>query len=213
MEHESVSLYLHPETLGSTLKSYKELKTSVSLVISFRGESMKEKILVIPKEEVIKHFEQNSRQDIKVIVPEILTDGLYKILRDKGKELKKEQFLKGIYWEHSKADDPNNVLEARSFNIDSLLKQNMDPFNISFANERAQQDSHYHRQHLELYYSEHALCAEYRALKDTKVNTIKLKNGGLIIFGTDVVHKMKLSGLTIVIEIPSLKNDKEDVVL
>ena len=169
---------------------------------------MKRKVLFIPIEEIKKHFAKNSRQDVKVIAPDILTDELFNILKAKGKDVKPEQYLEGDIWKHSEANEPNNLCESGEF-IDSCLPQYVQgPFAVSFANEKAQQDVHYHRKHLEIYFSEHAIGAEFRCIGDVQPQSINLESGGAIIFGPGVIHKMQLGGLTIVIEIPAVTGDK-----
>ncbi len=169
---------------------------------------MKRKVLFIPIKEIEKHFEKNSRQDVKIIAPDILTDKLFNILKAKGKDVKPEQHFEGDIWKHSEANEPNNIGESGEF-IDSWLPQYVQgPFAVSFANAKAEQDSHYHRKHLEMYFSEHAISAEFRCVGDAQVQSMKLENGGAIIFGPEVIHKMRLGGLTIIIEIPSVSGDK-----
>lgn len=168
---------------------------------------MKRKVLVIPIEEIKRHFEMNLRQDIKIVAPDILTDELLNILKEKGKDVKPERHLNGNTWRHSKASEPNNLCESSDF-IDGCLPQyTKGPFAMGFANEKAAQDGHYHRQHLEMYFSGYSMNAEYRCLGDSQCQSIKLK-GGAIVFGPEVIHKMELGGLTIVIEVPAVANDK-----
>ncbi|MFX0090974.1 MAG: hypothetical protein ACFFBD_04360 [Candidatus Hodarchaeota archaeon] len=171
---------------------------------------MKRRVLFIPKDEILRHFELNNRQDIKIIVPQILTKRLFNILKEKGKEIKSEQHLSANRWEHSGVNDPNWVCESHEFDSDFLSPPTQGSFTISFANEKAQQDAHYHQQHLEIYFSEHPMSADYRNLKDSEFQSITLEHGGAIIFGSNIVHKMQLNGLTLVIEIPSISNDKID---
>jgi hypothetical protein len=52
---------------------------------------MKRKVLFIPIEEIKRHFEKNSRQDVKIIALEVLTDELFNTLKAKGKNVKPEK--------------------------------------------------------------------------------------------------------------------------
>lgn len=166
---------------------------------------MKRRVLAVPREELDSQFTKNERQDVKIVAPSILTDELFRRLAGLGKSVKAERHLKGFRWKHSKADKPNKVCEAGDFVDDSLPQYVKGPFSISFADERATQDAHYHERHFEIYYSEHPMSAEFRFLEDPRPQKpIELKHGGLILFGPNVVHKMRLGGLTLVIEVASL---------
>lgn len=171
---------------------------------------MERKVLAIPIEELESHFKKNTRQDIKIIAPSILTEESRNFLVQKGKDVKPEIPVpsEDNEWKHSDYSEPNRICESSEF-IDLTLPQYTNgPFAISFANREAHQDEHYHSHHIEIYYSEHPMSAEFRYLKDKEHYKIELKHGGVIIFAPDVIHKLKLSGLTIVIEIPSIENDR-----
>jgi hypothetical protein len=169
---------------------------------------MKRRILVIPREEVEAHFSVNSRQDLKVIAPEILSEELFKILKAKGKDLKPEKPLAGVTWHHSGPGDANEVCQSGDF-INALLPQYAQgPFGISFANEKAEQDEHYHQHHLEIYVTDHRITAEYQSIGDTCCEMLTLPKGGILVFAPGVIHKVKLAGLTIIIELPALAQDK-----
>jgi hypothetical protein len=178
--------------------------------LSWRTKVMNRIVLAIPIEELQQHFKKNEqRKDVKIVAPSILTDELYDILTGKGKHLKREIPCVDISWKHSKADQPNELCESGNFADYSLPQYAKGPFAISFANEGASQDRHYHKQHLEIYYSEHRISAEYKLVGDSAYETIELKSGGVIVFSTHVIHKIKISGLTIVIEMPAIDNDRE----
>jgi len=169
---------------------------------------MKKKVLVIPRSEIEAHFERNVRQDVKIVAPSILTEELFNILKTKGKNLKPEQYFEGHIWEHSEADGPNNLCESGEF-VDASLPQYVEgPFSLAFANERAEQDAHYHWRHLEIYYSSCPIKAEYRYLDDKQRHVVDLEEGGALIFGPQVVHRVQLGGLTIIIDVPSVASDK-----
>ena len=153
-------------------------------------------VLAIPLEEVQRHFEVNERQNLKVVAPSRLGAEMMARLRAKA-----EVALDGDRWRHSPADEPNLVCESAEF-----AKSEGDGFTISFGNERAPQEAHFHRRHAEIYFSEHALAAEYRTEGDHQ--TIDLPHGGVLVFGPGVVHRVTLGGLTIVIEVPAVEGDK-----
>lgn len=176
---------------------------------------MKREVLFIPMEEIEKQLSRNSQDNVNIIVPAIMTEELYNFLRDaKRKEgVKPEIHLEDSKWTYSKPDKPNKVCESGDF-IDNDLSQNANgPFAVSFANEKAPQDEHVHKQHIEIYFSEHPMNTKYRLKRDSKTRIGALKSGGVIIFGPGVAHKIRLWGTTIVIEIPALEGDREDAVL
>ena len=167
---------------------------------------MKRKVLFIPLDEIKKHFSINNRQDIKIVIHKILTDDLFNVLKEKKKDLKPEEILLPDSWTSSTNNEPNLVCESDQF-LDSPLNENSS-FTLAFANEKALHDEHYHTHHIEIYYPESAMIGSYRDLEDSTNQTKKLEHGGIFIFGPNVVHKMKLEGLTLVIEVPAVADDK-----
>ena len=165
------------------------------------------RVLAIPLEEVVEHFGLDSRQDVKVVAPEMLAGELIARLQAAGRPLKAEELLQGIEWRHSAGDDPNLLCESRQFAA-GLAEDTLGPFAICFANEKAPQDTHYHPHHLEIYFSEHSLGAEFRLEANSPIEGIKLASGGVLVFAAGVVHRARLGGMTVVIEIPAVKNDK-----
>lgn len=165
------------------------------------------KVLAIPLEEVSQHFALNSRQDVKIVAPEILAGDLIAKLQAAGRRLKPEQLLQGETWKHSAGNDPNALCESREF-ASEINKETSGPFALCFANERCPQDAHYHPHHLEIYFSEHPLEAEYRLEAGSPIERVRLEKGGVLIFAAGVVHRARLGGLTVVIEIPAVKDDK-----
>ncbi len=165
------------------------------------------KVLAIPLEEVLEHFTQNARQDVKIVAPEILAVELIARLRAAGKLLKPEQPVEGVEWQHSASDSPNKLCESRDF-ATRLAEETAGPFALCFANEKGPQDAHYHPHHIEIYFSEHPLEAEYRSDADTRIERVRLEQGGVLVFAAGVVHRARLGGLTVVIEIPAVANDK-----
>jgi hypothetical protein len=143
------------------------------------GERRLRKVLAIPLEEVHKHFSLNTRQDVKIVAPEILAGELIAKLAGAGKVLKPERPLNGLEWQHSTSDAANQLCESAEF-ADELSKELLGPFALGFANEKTPQDVHYHPHHLEIYYSEHPLDAEYRIGDDGIVEHLKLPHGGVL---------------------------------
>ncbi len=166
---------------------------------------MKRSVLEIPLEEIKLHLETNVRQDIKVIVTSILSDEMYEKLKER-KILKKEIPLDGSRWKRSYKTKPNNICEAQDFNF-NINNPEKGPFTISFANEKAEQEEHFHKQHTEIYFSEHPIRGYYRVLGKDE-SKIELNNGGAIVFNPNVIHYIELSGLCIIIEIPAIENDR-----
>ncbi len=165
------------------------------------------KVLAIPLQEVREHFALNARQDVKIVAPEMLTGELIAKLTAAGRALKAEKPLDGIEWRHSGGDAPNALCESRDF-ASGLAGQNLGPFALCFANEKGAQDSHYHPHHVEVYFSEHPLEVEYRLDAESPVEHVKLTHGGVLVFAAGVVHRARLGGMTVVIEIPAMKDDK-----
>jgi hypothetical protein len=165
------------------------------------------KVLAIPLEEVSEHFALNSRQDVKIVAPEILAAELIAKLQAAGRLLKPEQPLAGVEWRHSASDAPNGLCESREFAA-GLAEETVGPFALSFANEKGPQDAHYHPHHLEIYFSEHPLEAVYRNDANSPIERVKLAKGGVLVFAAGVVHRARLGGLTVGIEIPAVKDDK-----
>ncbi len=171
------------------------------------------KVLAIPLNEVYAQFAENVRQDIKVIVPEILTSRVYTLLQGRGEDAKPEQPLIGRYWEHAAPHEPNRICESSEFINQGLPQYAQGPFALSFANEKAAQDSHYHLRHWEVYYSESPISVEFRYLEETRCRELSLPQGGVMILGPEVVHHIHLGGMTLVIEVPAVSSDKINQVI
>lgn len=168
---------------------------------------MRRLVLAIPLEEVEQHLLSNDRQDVKIVVPERLGEDLYERLVAEGRSAKQEEPLEETTWKHSERSKPNLVCESSDF-VESDGEAAHRSFALSFANEKASQDRHFHKEHAEIYYSEHPMSAEYRCPGEASFEEIVLAHGGALVFGPGVVHQVKLEGLTFVFEIPSVKNDK-----
>ena len=168
----------------------------------------KRDVLLVPLDEVIKHLANNERQDVKVIAPSILTPALYEILAKK-KKVKQEELLAGERWESSDLTEPNKLCESADFEFGSGDPDStMGPLAVSFANEKAEQEEHFHVRHAEAYFSEHGISGHYRRVGDIQNKPISLPYGGLVLFGPEVVHHMKLDGITIVMEFPAVEKDR-----
>jgi hypothetical protein len=168
---------------------------------------MKRDVLIVPLEEISRHLETNERQDIKVVAPSILTDELYNILTKKGKRLKPEIPLEGNLWKRSYKTKANKLCESADFAFE-FPAETKGPFAISFANDKAEQEEHYHKHHTEIYFSEHRISGYYRNVDEENHNQFDLRDGGLVLFQPNVIHYMELRGLTLIIETPSLEKDR-----
>jgi hypothetical protein len=142
-----------------------------------------------------------------VVAPEVLAAELIAKLQAAGRLLKPEQPLEGVEWRHAASAAPNSVCESREFAA-GLAEETLGPFALCFANEKSPQDAHCHPHHLEIYFSEHPLEAEYRIDSNSPIERVSLAKGGVIIFAAGVIHRARLGGLTAVIEIPAVKDDK-----
>jgi hypothetical protein len=168
---------------------------------------MKRDVLFIPLEEVKRQFEANERQDIKIGAPSILTPELFEMLTEKGKRLKPETPLKGNRWESSNKAEANKLCESSDFMFE-LPTEPKGPFTISFANEKAEQEAHYHKLHTEVYFSAYRLLGHYHKAGSDGDISFDLKNGGLALFQPYMVHYVELSGVTLILEMPALEKDR-----
>ncbi|MBM3793196.1 MAG: hypothetical protein FJW31_03825 [Acidobacteria bacterium] len=155
-------------------------------------------VLAIPLDEVRRYFAVNERQSLKIVAPERLSTALAARLGAKP-----EVPHEGEEWRHSSAGEPNTMCESGEFAAGEGTG-----FTISFGTERGVQETHVHRRHTEIYFSEHPLGADYRVEDDGTAGTLDLPTGGALVFGPGVVHRVTLGGLTIVIETPAVTNDK-----
>lgn len=173
---------------------------------------MKRTVLFIDKQELLEQFNKNSRQDIKVVTPAILTEKLATKLIQRGKEVKREIHLKGDHWIHSSAKEPNQICESMDFSGDSLITlDSKGPVSIAFATIGSVESFHYHNSHWEIYYSEYKLATEYRLPGKSQGITKTLPEGGAMLFAPGVIHKMEIHGLTIIIESPAVMGDREEL--
>jgi hypothetical protein len=161
--------------------------------------------LEIPLDELAAHFTANQRQDIKIVVPAMLAGPAVAFLRRRG--AKPELLLEGSRWTASPPDAPNLVCESREFALTEAFDSS-GPFTLSFANAGAEQEEHSHAHHIEIYYSEHPITGHYRRAGEDAVQPIRLNRGGLLVFGPGLIHRVRLSGITVVIEVPAVQNDK-----
>jgi hypothetical protein len=177
-----------------------------------REGGMARDVLAIPLGELRQHFALNSRQDIKVVAPELLGDRLAELLRKKGKHLKPEVELAGETWTHSGSPEPNGLCLSADFVCPTQPGATTGTFALAFANGHAPQEAHFHRRHSEIYFSEHPFEAEFWTPAAPVRRTIRLPEGGALVFGPGVVHRMRLEGLTVVLEVPAVPDDKFGVV-
>jgi len=150
---------------------------------------MKRYVLIVPLDEITRHLETNDRQDVKVVLPSILTDELYEILTKKGKQLKPEESLDGNVWKRSYKTRANKLCESADFAYE-IPDKAKGPFTISFANDRAEQEEHYHKHHTEIYFSEHRMSGYYQTLDEKEHDHFDLHYGGLVLFQPKVLHYM-----------------------
>jgi hypothetical protein len=157
---------------------------------------MKREILEIPLEEIKLHLDTNVRQDIKVIATSILSDELYKRLIDRGKILKKEIPLDGSRLKRSYKTKPNNICEAQDFDFD-ISNSKKEPFTISFDNEKAEQEEHFHKLHTEIYFSEHPIRGYYRIIGNNKETKFELKQNYPNPFNpvTNITYSIPIDGM------------------
>jgi len=165
-------------------------------------------VLAIPLEEVRRHFEANERQSLKIVAPVRLGAELFARLRADGVNAKPEAPLSGNTWRHSAHGEANLICESRDFATTHAAIPHDGDFTISFGTERGPQDSHLHRRHAEIYFSEHALTAEYWLEGSRDRSELALPHGGALVFAAGVAHRVTLGGLTIVIEAPAVEGDK-----
>jgi len=167
-------------------------------------------VLAIPREEIEAHFAENSRQDLKLVTAEILSYDLFKVLKAKGKDLKMEERLAGLIWKHSGPDSTNSVVPSCEFIAPDIPQYAAGPMAVSFASGNSFQDDHFHKQHLEVLFSDHELEIEFRDVEETVCQKLTLATGGLLVVAPNTVHRLRLTGLSILIELPSLARDKYD---
>ena len=174
---------------------------------------MKRNVLAIPRDEIEAHFAENSRQDVKIVNAEILSYDLFKVLKAKGKDLKMEERLGGMVWSHSTPELPNKVCPAGEFADLQLPQYAHGPFGLSMASGKSMQDEHFHKQHLEICVSNEALSVEFRSVDETTCETISMPKGGILVMPPNMIHRLDVTGLAVLIELPALARDKYDAAL
>ena len=139
----------------------------------------KRDVLLIPLDQVLEHLATNQRQDLKVIAPSILTPALWQQLTAAGKTIKQEEPLTGDRWECSGPTEPNKLCESADFAFGSADPSSAKgPLAVSFANEKALQEEHFHIRHAEAYFSEHGISGYYRRRGEPQNTSISLPRGG-----------------------------------
>jgi len=174
-----------------------------------RTNKVERTVLFIPNSELHKHFHKNKRRDVKVVTPAVLTEELAEKLKKRGKKPKKEVPLEGIQWTHSSANKPNYICESIDFAMKSWMHRGIGPVAISFATDESVETFHHHKKHWEIYFSDHKLSAEYKLPGTKMIETKTMDDGGTILFAPGVSHRIKIHGLTIVLEMPGIKGDRE----
>lgn len=170
---------------------------------------MKRTVVFIPKEEILEQFRKNARQDVKVVTPAMMTQTLAAKLRARGKDVKEEVPLGDCHWTHSPAEEPNKICESADFADESIRNTGVGPVAVSFADLGSVETFHYHREHWEVYFSEHRLGVEYKPHEKPEIRKEVLNEGGAIVFAPGIAHRMEIHGLTIVLELPAVSRDRE----
>ena len=170
---------------------------------------MKRAILFVPKSELEAYFRGNTRQDIKIVAPALMTDALCARLLARGKDAKGEVPFDELCWRHSSAEEPNRVCNSADFAHESISPHAVGPLAISFANHGSVETYHHHEAHWEIYFSEHKMGAEYRLPGQPEAEEFTMDEGGAIVFGPGIAHRMRIYGLTIVLEVPAVLGDRE----
>jgi len=164
-------------------------------------------VLAIPLGEIAAQFSANTRQDVKIIVPLLLGEAQRAFLEKTGRTPKPEIVSRETLWRHAGPEAPNRVYPADGLPADT--PRGKAPFSLGFANENTPQLAHYHRQQTELFYSEHLLSVRYRHHQATTVSSADLPDGGALICFPGVVHHIRLTGLTLVLGLPAVSDDKQ----
>lgn len=164
-------------------------------------------VLEVPAEEVAAYFAGNERQDVKIVVPSLLEGLLAEGMRSRGRSAKEEIRLDGSRWSSSLPHELNKACESGEFAAVETPEAS-GPFTISFANEKSDQEEHFHARHTEIYYSGHAISGHYRRREESTAHSIRLDHGGLLVFGPNVLHRVQLTGITLVIELPAIEDDR-----
>lgn len=170
---------------------------------------MKRAVLFIPNSELLKYFQKNIRQDIKIVTPAIMTEALAMKLQSRGKDVKKEIPFEEVCWTHSSAEEPNKICESSDFADESIKSTAVGPVAVSFANFGSIESFHYHKEHWEVYFSEHKLAVEYKISEKLLIEKKVMDEGGTIVFAPGVAHRMEIHGLTIILEVPAIVGDRE----
>jgi hypothetical protein len=170
---------------------------------------MKRTVLFIAKQEILEQFRKNTRQDVKVVTPAIMTEVLAAKLRARGKDVKEEVPLDDCHWTHSPAEEPNKICESADFADESIGTTGVGPVAVSFADLGSVETFHCHKEHWEVYFSEHRLGVEYKLHEKPQIQKEVMNEGGAIVFAPGIANRMEIHGLTIVLELPAVPRDRE----
>jgi len=138
-----------------------------------------------------------------------MTEALAMKLRARGKDVKEEIPFEEICWTHSSAKEPNKICESVDFTDELIKPAAVGPIAVSFANFGSIETFHYHKEHWEVYFSEHKLTVEYKLSEKSLIEKEVMDEGGAIVFAPGVAHKMEIRGLTIILEVPAVIGDRE----
>lgn len=163
-------------------------------------------VLFVPREEIERHLASQARQDVKVVVPAILTAAQTAAWAAAGRDVKPEAILEDRRWTATN-DGTTKVCPSNVFAQPSL-DGSAGPFAISFAMPGASQSPHAHEGHWELYYAVDRLRVSYRLPGEDRWSSEVLEQGGLALFGPGVEHEVSPGGLVLVVEMPSVEGDK-----
>jgi hypothetical protein len=156
-------------------------------------------VLLVPREEVERLLASQSRKDVKVVVPALLTVAQAALLASQGHEVKPEVALEGVRW--TATPGAISVCEAGSFLPSGSSA--VGPLAVSFALPGARQRLHAHEAHWELYYGTDRMGVWYRMPGGELVED-ELREGGLAMFGPGVEHRVEPGGLVLVVEAPAM---------
>jgi hypothetical protein len=148
------------------------------------------------------------------VTPAILTEELFGKLVERKKNSKHEVLLEGDIWRHSRNHEPNSICEASDFFHDLKAKECSGILTVAFAVVGSLEERHVHDRHIEIYFSEHELHAEYRVTGEDhwRCSPADMADGGLIVFGPGVAHRVtQIKGLTLVIGVPAVERDRAQV--
>ena len=166
------------------------------------------RVLAIPLEEVREHFALNSRQDVKMVAPEILAGELIAKLKAAGQAAETGATARG----RRSGGTPRATLLMRCVNHANLPPDS--PRNRPAPSRSASPMKRARRTRTIIRIIWKSTFPNIRWKRNTAcdanspIERVKLEKGGALIFAAGVVHRARLGGMTVVIEIPAVKDDK-----